>query len=319
MIPTTKTCPSCKKEKSAEEFGTRRGGTQLNGYCRDCRRDKKRAKKLRDLELNPKSQPKIRKPRVQSPETRKLLSEIRTKWLKDNPDKHPWRKKGDDKFKSVPCEKMKEFLTSKGLIFAAEYQPEVGGRHFSIDIAFPDKKIAIEVNGTQHYERDGKLKPYYQERHDILEANGWQVYEVYYSMCYNLEKWETMIPVILTADKKVDFDYLTYVPRSKKEKNNKCQCGERKRENSAVCRKCHRAKKPYINTRVSKEELEKLLSEMPMTKVGEMFGVGSNAVKKWCKNYGIILGERRGYWQKRESGMTHEEALSKNERKESTN
>lgn len=29
-------------------------------------------------------------------------------------------------------------------------------RSFSLDIAFPEKKIGIEVNGNQHYERNGE-------------------------------------------------------------------------------------------------------------------------------------------------------------------
>ena len=35
-----------------------------------------------------------------------------------------------------------------------------------------------------------------------------------------------------------------------------------------------------------------------MTLIGEKYGVSSNAVKKWSKAYGIVLGDRRGYWQK---------------------
>ena len=32
----------------------------------------------------------------------------RIKYLKENPDKHPWKK--NDKFKSKPCEKFKKML-----------------------------------------------------------------------------------------------------------------------------------------------------------------------------------------------------------------
>lgn len=53
----------------------------------------------------------------------------------------------------------------------------------------------------------------------------------------------------------------------------------------------------------SKEELEKLTKELPMTKIGEMFGVSNNAVKKWCKNHGIELGDRRGYWERKRHGL----------------
>ena len=49
---------------------------------------------------------------------------------------------------------------------------------------------------------------------------------------------------------------------------------------------------------ISKEELEKLIKEIPMTKIGKMFGVSDNAVKKRAKLLGIELQDRRGYWMK---------------------
>lgn len=37
----------------------------------------------------------------------------------------------------------------------------------------------------------------------------------------------------------------------------------------------------------SKEELEKNIYNIPFTKIGEMYGVTDNAVKKWCRGYGL--------------------------------
>lgn len=42
-----------------------------------------------------------------------------------------------------------------------------------------------------------------------------------------------------------------------------------------------------VKDRPTKEELYELLKEAPFTKVGEMFNVSDNAVKKWCKGHGI--------------------------------
>lgn len=39
--------------------------------------------------------------------------------------------------------------------------------------------------------------------------------------------------------------------------------------------------------RPSKEDLEKLVNNFPITKIGEQFGVSDNAVRKWCKCYKI--------------------------------
>jgi predicted nucleic acid-binding Zn ribbon protein len=48
----------------------------------------------------------------------------------------------------------------------------------------------------------------------------------------------------------------------------------------------------------SKEILAKEVTELPMTKLGEKYGVSNNAVKKWCKNYEIDLPPMRGHWTK---------------------
>jgi hypothetical protein len=37
----------------------------------------------------------------------------------------------------------------------------------------------------------------------------------------------------------------------------------------------------------SKEELFGLLLQLPFSKVGEMFNVSDNAVRKWCDKYNI--------------------------------
>lgn len=86
---------------------------------------------------------------------------------------------------SKPCENLKQYLRDKGINFVEEYIP-LKDRYFSLDIAWPDEKIAIEVNGNQHYNKDGSLKKYYQERHNLLEENGWKIFEIHYSKCYNI-------------------------------------------------------------------------------------------------------------------------------------
>ncbi len=47
----------------------------------------------------------------------------------------------------------------------------------------------------------------------------------------------------------------------------------------------------------SKEELEKLLWEMPTSKIAKQYGVSDKAIEKWSKQYGLSKPPR-GYWQK---------------------
>lgn len=122
--------------------------------------------------------------RTHSDKTKQIISEKRKSFLFSNPDKHPW--KNNSKFISVPCEKFKDTLKELGYDFKEEWQP-LSDRLFSIDIAFTEKKIGIEINGNQHYNSDGTLKSYYQERHDLICSSGWKLIEIHYSQCFDKE------------------------------------------------------------------------------------------------------------------------------------
>lgn len=182
----------------------------------------------------------------------KAISEKRKAWLAANPDKHPWRRK--NKFMSPPCEKVKSFLREKGVKFVEEFQPLLNiGRNFSIDIAFPDKKIGIEVNGNQHYNRDGTLKPYYQNRSEILKEHGWKLYELHYSLAYNPSLVESILIEINSGKKVVDFDFEKYA----QEKMKKYE------ENQLFAQRIKRKMNPPLKKEDYKEEFASLtLSEI---------------------------------------------------------
>jgi len=116
-------------------------------------------------------------------ESKKLLSEKRKKWLQEHKDQHVWKR--NTKFLSIPCENLKLFLKNKNINFVEEYEP-FDDVNYSLDIAWPDIKIAIEVNGNQHYNKDGSLKDYYQKRHNLFEDRGWKIFEIHYSKCFNI-------------------------------------------------------------------------------------------------------------------------------------
>lgn len=48
--------------------------------------------------------------------------------------------------------------------------------------------------------------------------------------------------------------------------------------------------------RPEKQELTALIQTTPMTAIGARYGVSDNAVRKWCRSYGIELPNRQGYW-----------------------
>jgi very-short-patch-repair endonuclease len=91
-----------------------------------------------------------------------------------------------ERYRSEPCERLKSIFREEGLTFAEEFRP-LTKRFFRLDIAFTDVKLAIEVNGNQHYAEKMLLKPYYQSRHDLIEESGWEIIEVHFKSVYNSE------------------------------------------------------------------------------------------------------------------------------------
>lgn len=124
-----------------------------------------------------------KKSKPQSEETRQKQSISRKKYLAEHKE-HRWHNKSNH-HTSWLCETVKQQLREKGIIFAEEFMPlKEQGRFFSIDIAIPERKIAFEINGRQHYDAKWNLLPYYQKRHDLIESAGWKVHEIKYDKNY---------------------------------------------------------------------------------------------------------------------------------------
>lgn len=58
-----------------------------------------------------------------------------------------------------------------------------------------------------------------------------------------------------------------------------------------------------------REKLIELIANHPLKKIGEMFAVSDNAVKRWAKKYQIPLLPA-GYWIRRYNGFSHEESIT---------
>jgi len=110
---------------------------------------------------------------------------------------HTWSKSHR---KSIPCELVKQHLRDEGVAFIEEWEP-LPDRRFSIDIAFPDIKVGIEINGNQHYDyATGRLAPYYQTRHNLIVESGWKLYEMHFSVAYNLGEITKIVSGIEPTD-----------------------------------------------------------------------------------------------------------------------
>lgn len=56
-------------------------------------------------------------------------------------------------------------------------------------------------------------------------------------------------------------------------------------ENSKMCKSCRQ--KENRKLWASREDLEKLIYNVPMVEIGKMYGVSDNAIRKWCKAYDL--------------------------------
>lgn len=130
-----------------------------------------------------KNRAKNQKGKKHTKETKQILAQKRKKYLAEHPE-HRWHQNSKH-HTSWLCETVKQQLKDMGIIFIEEYMPlREQGRYFAIDIAFPNFKAAFEINGRQHYDADGSLLPYFQNRHDLIESVGWKVHEIKYDKNY---------------------------------------------------------------------------------------------------------------------------------------
>lgn len=223
-------------------------------------------------------------------ETKAKLSLIRKTWLAENPDKHPWKLAKNRDRRSVPTEKVKAFLAAKGMTFVEELSP-IPGRAFSVDIAFPDIKYGIEVNGNQHYEADGSLKPYYADRHRVFEDHGWTLLELHYSLCFNDDLLEKVITLRHVAD------YTSFIAKHLEQKS-----AMKKRQSSGVPRGAAIRTRNLEKWEPSKE----LIANIDVSKFGwvgevsKILGITPQHVNRWMKlhlpeTYAIAFKRRKGH------------------------
>lgn len=81
----------------------------------------------------------------------------------------------------------------------------------------------------------------------------------------------------------------TYCGRNQKDKKikNYCiDCGTEISKNAIRCVNCQNIQQ-QITDRPSREELKNLIRILPFTKIGEMYNVSDNAIRKWCDSYNL--------------------------------
>lgn len=77
-----------------------------------------------------------------------------------------------------------------------------------------------------------------------------------------------------------------YTPIVKKKVNRCKNCGKEISKDANYCVECYSIMRRKVK-RPSVDELKTLIQQYPIIKIGEMYGVTDNAVRKWCKKYNL--------------------------------
>lgn len=247
-----------------------------------------------------------------SHEHKNKIRNSRIKWLKLNPDKHVW--KSNKKFISKPCEYLKLQLTNNGIQFVSEYTPFAHlDRYYSVDIAFPDIKYGVEINGNQHYDEHGGLSEYYKNRQLFFESNGWKLLQLHYTDAYKIDPNSILDKSYIQLN--LNNNYVRYTKQSKIKSSKRldnmielqstrlidfndtypkkgwCNTLAQKWDmtSQAVGRYCNK----YFNVQreiITKESILNYLSKgVSLRKIAKLYNIHPTTVGDYCKKYDITI------------------------------
>lgn len=115
------------------------------------------------------------------------LSMIRKKYLMEHPDKVPYLLNHSSK-ESYPEKYFAEVFKNEKLNVVRYFQVSL----YQIDFAIPNIKIAIEIDGEQHYV-DDKVKKCDSNKEKFLNNLGWKIYRIRWSLYKKLSKEQKII------------------------------------------------------------------------------------------------------------------------------
>lgn len=207
-----------------------------------------------------------------SNETKKIMSEKRLKWIKENPEKTAWRKTSMSYPEKLFLNKIIELGWDKKYLI----ENEKSVYPYFIDFAFNNEKIAIEIDGSQHLLPDRIESD--KKKDELLLENGWKVIRITAKeIISNLDNFINELEKLLISD--VKYLKVGILKESKK----------REKVDRSINRFTKLEKEKQLSERkIDRPSYEQLIEDLKnntYVKVGKKYNVSDNCIRKWIKMY----------------------------------
>lgn len=198
--------------------------------------------------------------------TKKILSEKRKKWIKENPDKSPYIMAHKSRGETFAERYFREWLEKEQIAFQQEYHFDLYAFDFLVN-----ERIDLEIDGGQH--RNDKRIIKHDEKRDAKSKDaGFIVYRIFWSDYQKLSQEEK--EKFLGELKDFLLDISSPIPEFVIKKYNINGQNDKNQIQKEIDPRKY-------------EALELLKSGLSYCSVGKHFGVSDNAIRKWIK----FLGE----------------------------
>lgn len=237
-----------------------------------------------------------------SEETKVLLKEKRLNFMKKHPEKTAWRQKNISYPEQCFINMLSDYGFDKEYLIYREYSVFP----YFIDFAFIDIKLVVEVDGAQHLEPERAERD--RKKDNLLLENGWSVIRFTASdVMRNSSMVAEVLKEHLKKDSSSSIERIGILKSPTKKERKKYSNRKKEKVAHAGILKVSTTRQPIprekngrtklqneasykqrkVKNRPSKEELDKLTHNESFLEIGRRYGVSDNAVRKWCKQYGL--------------------------------
>lgn len=211
---------------------------------------------------------------VHSDKTKKILSEKRLNFMKNNPEKTAWRLSNV----SYPEKLFIEYIELIGFDKKFSIIREYPIFPYFIDFAFVNEMVAIEIDGSQHLLPERKERDNNKDR--LLNELGWLVIRISEKEIKNniQNVFEQIIPIIIKKPKTNNIKIGMVINPKKYYKKERNHFGFTETQIKSF-QSQRKQVRPSLNL------LLKQIDELGFTGTGKLYNVSDNTIRNWVRAY----------------------------------